>query len=35
MNTEPLIIMISAQVIIAGFTAFFFYKVFKAPVKKD
>jgi hypothetical protein len=35
MNTDALIIMIGAQVIIASFTAFFFYKVLKTPIKKD
>lgn len=31
MNTEALIIMITAQVIIAGCMGFFFYKVLSAP----
>lgn len=35
MNTEALIIMIGSQLIIAGFTVYFFYKVFTTPTKKE
>lgn len=35
MNTDALIIMITAQVAITACMVFFFYKVLKTPIKKD